>query len=44
MIKLIDIEGRKLEYLIKGDGKKTVVIIEDPVYSINEMMEEGILK
>jgi len=27
MIKLIDIEGRKLEYLIKGDGKKTVVIM-----------------
>lgn len=41
---MIDIEGRKLEYLIKGDGKKTVVIIEDPVYSINEMIEEGIPK
>lgn len=27
MIKLIDIEGRKLEYLIKGYGKKTVVIM-----------------
>ncbi len=27
MIKLMDIEGRKLEYLIKGNSKKTVVIM-----------------